>query len=73
MLATKYLPLQEKFWMIEEALGMDQVQWMGDNYHTFCRKCIESWENKDCRIFSFKQGKFENCWQGEQISLPEQP
>lgn len=67
-MAEKYLPLQEKFWMIEEEFGVDMLQWMGDNYHTFCVKCMQKDEGaRDCRINAYKRGKFRECWRGEHV------
>ena len=71
-MTEKYLPLQEKFWMIEKNLGIDTLQWMGDNYFTFCQKCMKTDGGQmDCKIHSFKEGKFQTCWKGESVKVPE--
>jgi hypothetical protein len=71
-MAEKYLPLQEKFWMIEKGLGADTLQWMGDNYYAFCQTCMKmDGGHSDCKIHSFKAGKFNDCWRGEKIPVPE--
>jgi hypothetical protein len=69
-MAEKYIPLQEKFWMIEKELGIDALQWMGDNYHTFCKRCQQTEDGEPgCRINSFKKGRFSSCWAGENITV----